>query len=346
METEVFVFTASRPEARRHRERTIERMVPLAEIEPFAARVAAGLAKDGLDAVRCWGSIPGDGNLGTYARMRPGHWGLLYGGDGEFPWLLRLGRKAQAKRLARSLWGEDPSGRTWELMFFFDAAYRINLGIEEVRGAFGYVGDGWTPRGLHYPAEAHQAAMLEKFGSFERFGATAATAPPSNVGAAALSPEEQIMGGPLNRPPEKPPRSPRRLQLPDPDRTGRGYMAHEATVQKLRLHIGPGIEKGTKGINHDGGWKRGAVFCISEVKSVTAKNEVGQLQKGLGQVLHNRFKARAAGAKKVEAYLIAEREPTNSDLWKELASEHDVVFTWPERFAKDIPKSAARRRRS
>jgi hypothetical protein len=123
-------------------------------------------------------------------------------------------------------------------------------------------------------------------------------------------------------------------------------MAHEATVQKLREHIGPGIEKGTRGINHDGAWKRGAAFCISEVKSVTAKNEVGQLQKGLGQVLHNRFKARVGGAKKVAAYLIAEREPTNSELWKELTSEQDVVFTWPERFAEDIPRPAPRRRRS
>ena len=32
-----------------------------------------------------------------------------------------------------------------------------------------------------------------------------------------------------------------------------------------------------------------------EVKSINSRNEVGQLQKGLGQLLHNRFKARAQG---------------------------------------------------
>ncbi|HKT83690.1 MAG TPA: hypothetical protein VJQ84_07615, partial [Solirubrobacterales bacterium] len=126
-----------------------------------------------------------------------------------------------------------------------------------------------------------------------------------------------------------------------PDRSGRGLMAHEKTVELLRRHIGPSFRKGTPGVNHDGSWKAGGRFCICEVKSITAKNEVGQLRSGLGQILHNRFKAQEGRRQKVKTYLIAERKPSNSALWVALAAECGVVFTWPERFQADIPKPRA-----
>jgi hypothetical protein len=78
------------------------------------------------------------------------------------------------------------------------------------------------------------------------------------------------------------------------------------------------------------------VFYISEVKRITSRNEVSQLQKGLGQILHNRFKAERHGIDNVHACLISEREPANSGLWTELCKAHGLVFSWPERFGSDL----------
>jgi hypothetical protein len=337
MANELFVFTASNRAAQRHRERTIERLVRVDEIEPHAARLARQLRADGHEELRCWGSIPGSSNLRSWNRMRPGHWALLYIGDGAFPWLLRVARTARAKKLARSLWGDDGEGRTWELMFFFDLAERVDLGLSEVREALAYEGEDWIPQGLQYPAPWRQGALLEKFGSYSAFASASAGAP-APVAPPLPTLEELLVGGEYKGPPAKPPRSPRRRLPPDPDRSGRGFMAHEDTVERLRQHIGPTFRKGTRGVNHDGTWKTGTRFCICEVKSVTAKNEVEQLQKGLGQLLHNRFKAQRGRTEKVKAFLLAERKPSNSALWVELAGENDIVFTWPERFDSDIAK--------
>lgn len=123
----------------------------------------------------------------------------------------------------------------------------------------------------------------------------------------------------------------------DPDVSGRGHVAHEKTVAAVADHIGPSFRRGTLGINHDGGWSLEG-FHIAEVKSITTRNEVGQLRKGLGQLLHNRFKAERHGVTGVQGYLIAEREPANSPLWQALCSTVGLVFTWPERFSEDVPR--------
>jgi len=337
--SELFVFTAAKGDARRHREATIDRLVGIEEIEPRSARAAAGLRAAGLRESRCWGSVPGPGNQSSWRRMEPGHWGLLYGGEKHFPWLLRVGHKARSKSLAKHLWGEDADGRTWELMFFFDLGLRVDLSLAEVRGALAYEESEWVPQGLQYPADWRQAALLDRFGSFEAFAsegvagsAVAATVPPPSL-------EELLVGGRYKGPPGKPPRAPRRRLPPDPDRSGRGFMAHEETVAKLKEHVGPSFRIGTRGVNHDGTWKRAGSFCICEVKSITAKNQVQQLQKGLGQILHNRFKAQRGRPERVVTYLIAEREPADSSLWRELCEQQGVVFSWPERFNLDIEVS-------
>jgi hypothetical protein len=336
VDAEVFVFTAPNRTARENRARTLDRPVPLSEIRPLGARAASSLERMGLEEVRCWGSLPGPVNRRTWNRMRLGDWGLLYDGEGRFPLLLRVGLKAEYVRLARHLWGEDEQGKTWKLMFFFDAVRQLDLGLAEVRDAFGYE-DDWWPRGLQYPDPAKQAALLDKFGSLEAFASSAPAGPARIEVGAALSAEELLFGGHFGGVPSRPPQARRQRREPDPDISGRGYMAHQLTVAKLEEHVGRlAFHIGTRGVNHDGAWTAAGEYCICEVKSITADNEVDQLQKGLGQVLHNRFKAKWNGVEGVKAYLVAEREPSNGELWLALCAEHDVVFTWPERFAEDV----------
>lgn len=335
--SEVFYFTAVDQRARDNHRLTIEREVPLEEIGKDKPAVAAELTAAGLKSVRCWGSLPGDGNRRSWERMRPGQRALLYRGDGRFPSLLRVAHKTRSKALAKRLWGQEADGTTWELIFFFDASLQVDLDVGQVREAFGYE-DEWWPQGLQYPVAERQATLLEKFGSVEAFGSALGQ---GGAGPAAarkdVDLDELLLGGPFKGAPDKPPRARRSGPPPDPDVSGRGHLAHEQTVALLEAHVGPGFRKGTRGVNHDGAWKVDGRFHIVEVKSVTRLNEVGQLQRGLGQILHNCFKAEWNGAD-VVAYLVAERQPSSSALWLELCARHGVVFTWPERFEADIPK--------
>lgn len=336
--SEVFYFTAVDPRARDNYHLTIEREVPLEEIGKDKPAVAAELAAAGLEAVRCWGSLPGDGNRRSWERMRPGDQALLYLGDGSFPTLLRVAHKTRSKALARHLWGREADGRTWKLIFFFDTSRWVDLDIDQVREAFGYK-DDWWPQGLQYPAPERQATLLEKFGSAEAFASALGQGRGGQPAAREkVDLDKLLVGGPFKGVPDKPPRARRSGPPSDPDVAGRGHLAHEQTVALLEAHVGPSFfSKGTRGVNHDGVWKIDGRFHIAEVKSVTGLNEVEQLQKGLGQILYNCFKAEWNGAD-VVAYLVAEREPSSSKLWLELCARHGVVFTWPERFEADVPK--------
>src|SRR6185295_19768128 len=140
--SELFVFVATDPPARRNYARTLEKEVPLAEIARYKPTAAKELGELGLDAVPCWGSVAGPNNLKSWRKMRPGHRALLYLGDGHFPLLLKVAAKARSKALAKHLWGDDGNGETWELMFFFDAAESIDLDIRQARSALGY-GEDW-----------------------------------------------------------------------------------------------------------------------------------------------------------------------------------------------------------
>jgi hypothetical protein len=40
----------------------------------------------------------------------------------------------------------------------------------------------------------------------------------------------------------------------------------------------------------------------------------------------------------VRGYLVSERPPANSTLWRELGVDVGIVVTWPERFYLDVPQ--------
>lgn len=331
--SEIFVFTAASTDAQEHYERTIRTAVPVSELAATDPLVAGELRSLGVEEVRCWGSKPGPQNLRSWAHMKPGHWALLYVGRKRFPLALPLIHKAYSPSLAAYLWGRDESdGSTWERMFFFGEPREVDMTIDEVRASLGY-DDAWWPQGLQYPTVEHQEALLEKFGSVDAFVGSA------QRGSSSATPPDgspSLLGGSFKGVPARPPKAPVRDPNPDADVSGRGYMAHERTVAKLVAHVGPSLRKGTPGINHDGAWVVGEEHQLVEVKSITSRNEVGQLQRGLGQVLHNCRKARDAGFDPLQGYLLAEREPANSQLWRTLCHEHGIVFSWPERFADDV----------
>jgi hypothetical protein len=80
-------------------------------------------------------------------------------------------------------------------------------------------------------------------------------------------------------------------------------------------------------------WIRGAVHVVGEVKSLRRDNEVAQMRRGIGQVLHYKKLFETAGRPtnhRVEAALIVSREP--DAVWVELCKDLKIRLAWPGRF--------------
>jgi hypothetical protein len=80
-------------------------------------------------------------------------------------------------------------------------------------------------------------------------------------------------------------------------------------------------------------WINGAVHVVGEVKSLKRENEVAQMRRGIGQVLHYKklFEdARRSGKQKVDAALIVSRKPDKA--WVELCADLRIRLAWPSQF--------------
>ena len=77
----------------------------------------------------------------------------------------------------------------------------------------------------------------------------------------------------------------------------------------------------------DVGWWRSEDFLVAEVKSLGVDNETRQVRLGLGQVLDYRKQLQDMGINAV-AVLAVSRKPAIQH-WGELASELEVLFSWP-----------------
>ena len=80
-------------------------------------------------------------------------------------------------------------------------------------------------------------------------------------------------------------------------------------------------------------WINGRVHVVGEVKSLKRENEVAQMRRGIGQVLHYKklFEdARRSGKHRVEAALIVSRKPDN--VWVELCADLQIRLAWPSQF--------------
>jgi len=80
-------------------------------------------------------------------------------------------------------------------------------------------------------------------------------------------------------------------------------------------------------------WINGAVHVVGEVKSLKRENEVAQMRRGIGQVLHYKKlfeNAHRSREQQVEAALIVSRKP--DDVWLELCADLRIRLAWPSQF--------------
>jgi hypothetical protein len=119
----------------------------------------------------------------------------------------------------------------------------------------------------------------------------------------------------------------------DPDSTGRGLAAHNRTQNMIaRVLRSLAIEPLSPGYNDpefDIAWKQGDMFCVCEVKSITAANEERQLRMSIGQVIRYRQKLAAKGHEPIASVIATERQPSDSS-WQELCEHEGILLLWPD----------------
>lgn len=128
----MFVFTASRAEARTHYKCTIENPV-------MRASLAKHLGKERTRAIsaKChgsiyaWGATPGPRNIPLWNKIAPGDCAVAYQ-HRHFTCLLNVVDKVHHKELAVEFWGygsnADNKGKTWEYVYFLEKVKKLSIG--------------------------------------------------------------------------------------------------------------------------------------------------------------------------------------------------------------------------
>jgi MoxR-like ATPase len=126
----VFIFTAGNVEARAHLDDSIRNPVDLNRaLAHFSAdeqeRIRAIAAEHGLYA---WGAIPGPQNTPRWEAIEAGDW-MLCVFEHHYRYAAQVIAKYDNESFANDVWGRDPDGRTWSLMYFLTAPRATDVSV-------------------------------------------------------------------------------------------------------------------------------------------------------------------------------------------------------------------------
>jgi len=165
----LFLLTASSPEAYQHYIDTIERGFTLESIKQFLTidQVTAlhNIYGDGM--IRAWGATPGTGNIRTWTKMQVGDPILIYR-KGNLEYYGFVTFKLHNRELAKSLWGTNAEGETWEHAYFLDQITDISVPAEIYNEAVGNQIQ-YRPYGFASMSSEKVRYVQERFGSIESF---------------------------------------------------------------------------------------------------------------------------------------------------------------------------------
>jgi AAA domain (dynein-related subfamily) len=128
--TQIYVFTAGNAEARRHLDDSIRRPVQLERALEFFPReqheeIARLHNEHGLYA---WGAVPGRMNNPLWNLLQINDW-VFCVFDSRYRYAARVTAKFDNARFANEVWGLDPVGRTWQLMYFLTKPVPIDVPV-------------------------------------------------------------------------------------------------------------------------------------------------------------------------------------------------------------------------
>ena len=127
---QIFIFTASRPEAREHYDKTINRPIEDEDIKKFLGEAfLADLRSKHKGHIYAWGATPGPRNIPLWEKMQIGDLVVSYQ-NRQLKELFQIIGKAHNERFAKYLWGigrnPDNRGKTWEYMYFLRKIAKID----------------------------------------------------------------------------------------------------------------------------------------------------------------------------------------------------------------------------
>jgi len=193
--TDLFVFTASNPDAQRHWAKSIAQPVnPALVFDNFSSELHGELEaiRQNVGNFYCWGATPGENNIPNWERLQTGDFLLGY-----FHKSFRCITSAVAKyhnlEFARRLWGLNDEKQTWEYMYFLTHPTYISVLLEEFADIFG---GGY--QGFAHVSDDKIQTIVETYGSIENFVE-------QRLGVGNVSPENPIAPPqPTPPPPAKP----------------------------------------------------------------------------------------------------------------------------------------------
>lgn len=159
----LFLLTAGNKLARQHFETSMQLGIAIDEVERVVDLPAEVRTHARNGRVFAWGAQAGGNAEKKWERLESGDVGLVYS-EGKFLAWCRVYAKTQSDAGARSIWGQDEGGKTWECMTFFDPVIALNVPRARVIEALGYKSN-YIPQGFEIPGEDIQTRIRERFGS-------------------------------------------------------------------------------------------------------------------------------------------------------------------------------------
>lgn len=162
---QIFVFTAGEQSAREHLNDTIRQPLDLDRVlSLFPAGQHAQIQEFHQDqGLYAWGAIPGVQNTPRWESMKSGDWVLcVY--DGTYHYVARVLAKFNNEIFARAIWGDDPQGRTWRLMYFLSKPIAIKVSVGDVAD---YLNQSYM--GFFRIGEEKHNTIIDTYGSIEAF---------------------------------------------------------------------------------------------------------------------------------------------------------------------------------
>jgi hypothetical protein len=161
----LFVFTAGKPEARSHLDDSIRNSIDLNRaLTHFAGddreRVRATAAEHGLYA---WGTIPGERNSPNWAAIEPGDW-MLCEFENRYRYAARIVAKYDNESFATEVWGRDPKGMTWSLMYFLTRPAETDVPVGALSKHLNL-----SYRGFSRISDEKVAEIEREYGSLDKF---------------------------------------------------------------------------------------------------------------------------------------------------------------------------------
>lgn len=146
---ELFVITASNPEANRHYRTTIAYPVSRSLLAQHLSQQEMQMVDNAFanHPIYTWGARPGTKGVSDWLNLLPGDYVLVYV-QGRFVRLARVaGLKMRKPELARALWGTE-AGETFEYVYFLGNMQIINYALDKFNKDLGY-DPTYYPRGFY-----------------------------------------------------------------------------------------------------------------------------------------------------------------------------------------------------